>query len=80
MIWYVGLIVQYHSHMNFIFQFCKNITKADRQYLLNEFLYSEAYQMNMIHKPSCNEETEKGKYNETTKMENGSAPFNRVKV
>lgn len=36
--------------------------------------------MNMIHKPSCNEETEKGKYNETTKMENGSAPFNRVKV
>ena len=61
MIWYVGLIVQYHFHMKFIFQFCESITKTSRQYLLNEFLYLESYQMNMIHKLSCNEEKRKRK-------------------
>ena len=64
MIWYVGLIVQYHFHMKFIFQFCKRITlndRSSRQYLLNEFLYLEAYQMKMIHMLSCNEEKQKRK-------------------
>ena len=32
-----------------------------RQYLLNEFLYLEAYQMKMIHMLSCNEEKQKRK-------------------